>query len=71
MKITLAQINFIVGDIEGNKEKIIAAKRNKIDKIFLSRDNKRDVEWLDKELIEGIEFVFVDNYLEIFKEIFK
>lgn len=25
MKITLAQINFIVGDIEGNKEKIIAA----------------------------------------------
>ena len=48
-----------------------AAKRNKIDKIFLSKDNKRDVEWLDKELIEGIEFVFVDNYLEIFKEIFK
>lgn len=25
MKITLAQINFVVGDIEGNKEKIIAA----------------------------------------------
>lgn len=60
-----------VSKIGGVKEKIIAAKRNKIDKIFLSRDNKRDVEWLDKELIEGIEFVFVDNYLEIFKEIFK
>ena len=25
MRITLAQINFVIGDIEGNKEKIITA----------------------------------------------
>ncbi len=56
--------------VGGIKEKAIAAKRNNINKIFIPKENLNDVEWLEQNLKNSIEFIGVSNYLEIYKEIF-
>ena len=56
--------------VGGIKEKTIAAKKNNINKIYVPKDNYNDVKWLDSDLKEGIDFVFVSNYEEVYKEIF-
>ena len=33
-------------------------------------DNKNDIEWLEKDLKESIEFITVNNYEDLFKKIF-
>ena len=61
------------GDITkvgGIKEKAISAKRNNIKILYLPLDNKNDVEMLDDDLKANIDFRFVSNYKEIYKEIF-
>ena len=56
--------------VGGIKEKAIAAKRNNINKLFIPKENLNDVEWLEPELKDNIEFIGVTNYEEIYKEIF-
>ena len=56
--------------VGGIKEKAIAAKRNGINKLYVPKDNQNDIEWLEKDLKESIEFILVSNYEEIYKEIF-
>ena len=56
--------------VGGIKEKAVAAKRNNIKKMYIPKDNLSDIEWLDEDLKNSIEFVAVSNYLEIYKEIF-
>ena len=48
--------------IGGLKEKVIAAKREKLKKIILPKENKLDALDLKDELKKDIEFIFVDNF---------
>lgn len=56
--------------IGGVKEKIISAYQNNIDKIILPKKNKKDIELLPDEIKNNINFVYADNYLEVYKEVF-
>ena len=42
----------------------------KLEKLFIPKDNMNDIEWLEKDLRNNIEFVPVSNYLEIYEKIF-
>lgn len=64
----------LLGDVlpvGGLREKSLAAIKSGITKVYLSSKNKRDIEFLDKEIKDKIEFVFVNNYIEIYNDIFK
>lgn len=51
--------------VGGIKEKILAAKRSNITDIILSEQNRRDIEDITQEYIEGITFHYVKNMIEI------
>lgn len=55
--------------IGGLKEKIIGVKKYGVNKIFIPFGNKKDLDALDKEIKENIDFILVDNYLEIINEL--
>lgn len=72
-KISLTGEITLNGDIlkiGGLKEKTIACKRQSIEKLFIPKDNLNDIEWLEKDLKNDIEFIPVSNYLEIYEKIF-
>ncbi|MBE6157393.1 MAG: endopeptidase La [Firmicutes bacterium] len=56
--------------IGGLKEKVIGSHRAGVRKIYLPIDNKNDLEKIPEEVTKDIKFVFVDNYQEIFNDIF-
>ncbi len=51
--------------VGGIKEKILAAKRAKIKTILLSRENEKDIAEIPEKYIEGLQFKYVDNMLEV------
>ena len=51
--------------VGGIKEKILAAKRAKINSIILPADNKKNVDEIDKKYLKGLSFFYVDNVLEV------
>lgn len=53
------------------KEKIIGAKRNNINMIFIPYDNINDLEDISNDIKDGIKFIPVRNYLEIYNFIRK
>lgn len=55
--------------IGGLKEKTIGAMINGIKKIYLPYNNMKDIKELPNEIKENIEFVFVKNYKEIYKDL--
>lgn len=57
--------------VSGIKEKSIAALRNEIDKLLVPYDNISDVEKIDNELKENINYKFVNDYKEIYELLFK
>ena len=57
--------------VGGIKEKSIACFRNKIKTLYIPEDNKNDINWLEKDLKNSIEFVTISNYEELFKKIFQ
>lgn len=57
--------------IGGVKEKVIGAHKEHIDKIYLPRANERDLEEIPDEVTSMIDFVFVDTYLDIYKDLFQ
>ena len=57
-------------EIGGLREKVIGAHRAGIRKIFLPRDNEKDLDEIPEELKQDIHFVFVENYIDIYKELF-
>lgn len=72
-KISLTGEITLNGDIlkvGGLKEKTIACERLKLEKLFIPKDNMNDIEWLEKDLRNNIEFIPVSNYLEIYEKIF-
>ena len=57
--------------IGGVREKVIGAHRAKIKTIYLPLDNKKDLDEISEDLKKDINFIFVDNYEELYKKIFK
>ena len=51
--------------VGGIKEKILAAKRANIKEIILCKDNKRDIEEIKPNYIEGLTFHYVDKMREV------
>lgn len=55
--------------IGGLKEKSIAAFRSNIKKVFIPKANELDLDEMPKEIKGKIDFVMVDNYIEIFEKV--
>lgn len=55
--------------IGGLKEKIIGAKRAGVTKIYLPSSNEKDLEEIEDYIKEGIRFIFVSNYKELYKDL--
>lgn len=53
--------------IGGLKEKLIAARRSKVDVLIFPKENLRDYDELPEYLKKGLEVHFVDHYDEVFK----
>jgi ATP-dependent Lon protease len=51
--------------VGGIREKILAAKRAKITDLLLSKENRKDIEEIKKEYIEGLRFHYIDEMKEI------
>lgn len=51
--------------VGGIKEKILAAKRAGIDTIILSDANRKDIDEIKQEYVEGLRFVYVGNVREV------
>jgi len=47
--------------VGGIKEKVLAAKRAGLDRVVLPEDNRRDVEEIDEDLLDGLEFSYVSS----------
>ena len=54
--------------IGGVKEKVLAARRARVTKIILPTQNRRDLDEVPKEPFKDIQFVFVDNMRQVFRE---
>ena len=57
--------------VGGLKEKLIAAKRCGIKTVFIPKDNSNDIEEIDDIIKENLEIIFVSDYEEIYRKIFK
>jgi ATP-dependent Lon protease len=57
--------------IGGVKEKLLAARRARVSKVILPLLNRRDMEEIPKELFGEMQFIFVDNVREVFREALK
>ncbi len=51
--------------VGGIKEKILAAKRAGIKEVILCKDNKKHVEEIEQEYIQGLKFHYVDKMEEV------
>ncbi len=51
--------------VGGIKEKILAAKRAGIDTIILSEANRKDIEEIKQEYVDGLRFIYVQNVKEV------
>lgn len=63
-------LNGMVLPIGGLKEKIIGAKRSNIKKIYLPKENQNDLDEIDEYIKEGLEFILVENYQEVYNDLF-
>ena len=63
-------LNGNVMKIGGLREKILAAKREKIYNIICPQSNKSDVEEMKDYIKEGMTFHFVKKYQEIYDIVF-
>ena len=52
--------------VGGIKEKCLGAVKNSISKIFIPLDNKNDVDDIPKEIKKNIEFIYVEDYKDIY-----
>ncbi len=51
--------------VGGIKEKILAAKRAKIKDVILSEENRKDVEDIKESYVDGLNFHYVDQMIEV------
>jgi ATP-dependent Lon protease len=57
--------------VGGVKEKVLAARRARVSMIILPQLNRRDMDEVPKELFGDIQFIFVDNVRQVFREALK
>lgn len=57
--------------IGGVKEKLISAITNNIKTVYLPKENKSEVEELNEEIKKQIKIIYVNNYEEIYQNLFK
>jgi ATP-dependent Lon protease len=57
--------------VGGVKEKVLAARRARVSKIILPSQNRREMDEVPKEPFKQINFVFVDNMRQVFREALK
>jgi ATP-dependent Lon protease len=57
--------------VGGVKEKVLAARRARVTKIILPAQNRRDLDEVPKEPFKDIQFVFVENMRQVFREALK
>ena len=57
-------------EIGGVKEKILGAYREGVKTIYLPLKNKNDVKAVPKEIREKLDFIYISNYKELYKELF-
>ncbi len=57
--------------IGGLKEKVIGAHRAGIKKIIIPQENEKDLDDIPTDVKSEIKFIFVKNYKEVYREIFK
>lgn len=58
-------------EIGGLREKVIGAHRAGVRKIFLPKDNEKDLDEIPEEVRKDMKFVFVEQYEEVYQKIFK
>ena len=56
--------------IGGLKEKILAARREKIMELIVPKSNEEDVRMLKDYIKEGITFHYAEDYIDVFKVLF-
>lgn len=56
--------------IGGLKEKVIAAKRENINKLIVPKKNKRDFDELASHIKKGVDMFYVDNYKDVYQLVF-
>jgi ATP-dependent Lon protease len=54
--------------VGGIKEKVLAARRARVRKILIPAQNRRDLDEVPKEPLKDIQFIFVDNVRQVFRE---
>lgn len=57
--------------IGGLREKVIGAHRAGVTTIFIPKDNEVDLVDIDDDIKNKIDFILVDNYIDIYKKIFE
>ena len=57
--------------IGGLKEKVIGAHRANARKIFIPKENEKDLDEIPEDIKKEMKFIMVDNYLDIYKKLFK
>ncbi len=57
--------------VGGIKEKVIAAQKNRVKTIILPRENMKDMEEIPDNIREGLHFVFVEHFDEVFEQLFE
>ena len=53
--------------VGGIKEKVLAARRARVNTIVLPQQNRRDLEEVPKTLLKEIDFVFVESVRQVLK----
>ena len=56
--------------IGGVKEKILAAHRNKMEKVLMPEANRKDTDELPREVKSQLEFIFVDSAVDALLQLF-
>ena len=57
-------------EVGGIKEKIIGAFNNDIKIIFIPKSNHKDIETIPDEIKSNLKIIEVDNYIEVYNNIF-
>ena len=57
--------------IGGLREKAIGAYNSKVTKIFIPKENEKDLEDIPVEIKDNLKIIFVEKYEDIYKQIFK
>jgi len=56
--------------VGGIKEKVLAAHRNGLTRVFLPRENAKDIEEIPREVVSSIQFLYADTILEALRAFF-